>query len=79
MAIEELVRCDMCGEYIAKQERTRAAAVAGMTAVALRRNQDRPESAEYLDVGPCCHDRPIGELIKLADSRRPEDASGYKA
>lgn len=63
MAIERVVRCDICGEYVAKEDRRR---------LAVRRDEDRPESAEYVDV--CVEHRKatLADLIDWADAHRVE-------
>jgi hypothetical protein len=70
MAIERVVRCDFDGEFVALADRRR---------VAVRRDEDRPESAEYVDVCLACRKRPLSELIDLADSKRPLDGNGTPA
>lgn len=70
MAIERVVRCDFDGDLVPLADRRR---------VAVRRDEDRPESAEYVDVCVTCRKRPLSDLIELADKHRPEDGSGYKA
>ena len=67
MAIERVVRCDFCGEFVALEDRRR---------VAVRRDEDRPESAEYVDVCVPHRKLTLAELIEFADKQRPEMADG---
>ena len=67
MAIERVVRCDFCGEFVSKEDRRR---------LAVRRDEDRPESAEYVDVCVPHQKLTLAELINYADGRRPEMADG---
>jgi hypothetical protein len=62
MAIEKIWKCDFDGSPIAK---------ADMRRVGVRTTEDRPDNADWLEVGPCCYGRPIGDLIaKAAEQRR---------
>ncbi len=71
MAIERVVKCDFCGELVPLADRRR---------VGVRRDEDRPESAEYVDVCVPCRKRPAADLIELADAKRPvEDGDGSPA
>lgn len=67
MAIERVVRCDFDGEYVSLEDRRR---------IAVRRDEDRPESAEYIDVCLSCRKRPIADLVEFAEKHRPKDADG---
>lgn len=62
MAIEKVYKCDLDGEFVAKDAVRR---------VGVRIIEDRPENADWLEVGPCCYGRPIGDLMaKAAEQRR---------
>lgn len=62
MAIEKAYRCDLDGEYVAREDVRR---------VGVRIIDDRPDNADWLEIGPCCHKRPIGDLMdKAAEQRR---------
>jgi len=63
MAIEKVYRCDLDGERIANGDVRR---------VGVRTVEDRPDAAEWVDIGPCCHARPISDLL----GRVVEAASG---
>jgi hypothetical protein len=61
MAIEKVYRCDLDGELTTKDAIRR---------VGVRLTEDRPDNADWLDIGPCCYSRPIGDLIIKAAERR---------
>jgi hypothetical protein len=63
MAIERVVKCDFDGELVPLADRRR---------VAVRRDEDRPESAEYVDVCVPCRKRPLSDLIDFAEAQRPK-------
>lgn len=71
MAVERVVRCDFCGEFVAHPDRRR---------VGVRRDEDRPESAEYVDACLGCRKTvTLGQAIDLADANRPVMADGTAA
>lgn len=70
MAIERVVKCDFCGEFVPLADRRR---------VAVRADDQRPESAEYIDVCVPCRSVPVSSVIELADKKRPEMADGSPA
>lgn len=70
MAIERVVKCDFDGAFVPLADRRR---------VAVRRDEDRPESAEYVDVCVPCRKRPLSDLIELADKNRPVMDDGSPA
>ena len=62
MAIEKVYKCDLDGEFVVKDQVRR---------VGVRIIEDRPDNADWLEVGPCCHVRLVGDLIeKAAEQRR---------
>lgn len=62
MAIEKVYKCDLDGEFISKEDVRR---------VGVRVIEDRPDNADWLEVGPCCYHRPVRALIeKAAEQRR---------
>jgi len=62
MAIEKVYKCDLCGEFITKFEVRR---------VGVRIIEDRPDNADWLEVGSCCYERRLGDLMdKAAEQRR---------
>ena len=54
MAVEKVYRCDLCGELVERGELVRAG---------VRKLDDRPEDADNVDVGPCCGEKPIVDLV----------------
>jgi len=71
MAIERVVRCDSCGEYVKLEDRRR---------IGVRRDEDRPESADWVDLCPQCRDKHnVTWLVFYAETHRPEDGNGDPA
>ena len=54
MAVEKVYKCDLCGEFTDRAELRR---------LAVRTLEDRPEDADMVDVGPCCKDRPVSDVL----------------
>lgn len=54
MAVEKVYRCDLCGEFVERGELKR---------LGVRGLDDRPEDADNVDVGPCCGEKPIVDVI----------------
>ena len=67
MAIERVVRCDLCGDLVALPDRRR---------VAVRRDEDRPESAEYVDVCVGHRNATVAMILEYADAHRLVMADG---
>ena len=62
MAIVKLYECDLCQKRVQKEDVRR---------VGVRLIEDRPDNADWLLIGPCCHSQVIGVLMeKAADQRR---------
>lgn len=61
MAVEKVFVCDLCGVQCPRSELTR---------LGVRGYDDRPEDADYVDVGPCCQVRPVSEVITIAADMR---------
>ncbi len=57
MAVVKQYRCDLCGELATKSEIRR---------IGVRRDEDRTDGATWVDVGPCCHMKPISEFLVKA-------------
>lgn len=57
MAVERAYKCDLCGEFASKDDVRR---------VLVRHVEDRPDGAAWMEVGPECHGRPIGDLLMKA-------------
>ena len=64
MAIEHVrkLRCDLCGEYETLTERRR---------FGVRRDEDRPEDTQWVDVCKPCRERPhaLDAVIVVAEKR----------
>jgi hypothetical protein len=57
VAVEKVYKCDLCG----------TAAQRGELAVArVGTADDRPEDAQRVDIGPCCHQRPVSDMLATA-------------
>jgi hypothetical protein len=54
MAVEKVYKCDLCGEFVERGELVR---------LGVRKLDDRPEDADTVDVGPCCGEKPIVDVI----------------
>jgi hypothetical protein len=54
MAVEKSFKCDVCGEFIRRDQ---------VAVVRVGTLEDRPEACDRLDVGPCCHARPVSDLL----------------
>jgi hypothetical protein len=54
MAVEKVYKCDLCGEFVPRDALRR---------LGVRTLDDRPEDADQVDVGPCCHSRPVSDVI----------------
>ena len=67
MAVEKVYRCDLCGEYVTRDALKRAG---------VRGLDDRPEDADTVDIGPCCHTRPVADLLIHAAQLRREIIDG---
>lgn len=61
MAIERVYKCDLCGEFVAKPDVRR---------IGVRITEDRPDNADWLEVGPCCRKRELGDLLDKAEEQR---------
>lgn len=62
MSVEKVYKCDLCGEYVHRDVVRR---------LAVRTMDDRPEDADNVDVGPCCYQRPVNDvLLHGAELRR---------
>ena len=67
MAVEKVWKCDLCGEFVHKDLLRR---------VAVRTVEDRPDAADWVDIGPECHQRPVSELLVLAAEQRRVTENG---
>lgn len=54
MAVEKVYRCDLCGEFVDRKELKR---------LGVRGLDDRPEDSDTVDVGPCCGEKPVLDVI----------------
>ena len=70
MAVEQAYRCDLCGEYVHRD---------ALRKLAVRNISDRPEDGDRVDVGPCCYDRPVRDVIAHAAQLREATANGTAA
>ena len=62
MAVSKIYLCDLCGG-----EQPRAA----LMRLGVRGLDDRPEDADNVDVGPCCRDKPVSDVLAIgADMRQ---------
>ena len=61
MAVEKVWKCDLCGEFVSTDVLRR---------LGVRTVEDRPEMAEWVDVGPECHERPLSDVLVLAAEKR---------
>lgn len=62
MAVSKVYTCDLCGQPAER---------AGLARLGVRGLDDRPEDADNVDVGPCCRDKPVSDVLALAaDARR---------
>ena len=57
MAVEKVYTCDLCGQTRPRGELMR---------LGVRGLDDRPEDAENIDVGKCCLDKPVSEVLTMA-------------
>lgn len=64
MAVEKVYKCDLCGEYVHKQN---------VAVVRVGTIEDRPEACTRLEVGPECADRPVRELLAKAGGMAEEE------
>jgi hypothetical protein len=61
VAVEKVYRCDLCGEMVARDQLVR---------LGVRRLDDRPEDADMVEVGPCCGQRPVLDVIAHGEGLR---------
>ena len=67
MAVEKVYKCDLCGEFVHKDALRR---------VGVRTIDDRPDAADWVDVGPCCYSRPLSDVILHAARQREVAENG---
>lgn len=67
MAIEKIYKCDLDGEFVTRENVRR---------VGVRLIADRPDNADWLEIGPCCYHRPISELMMKAALQRKSVEDG---
>jgi hypothetical protein len=67
MGVRKVYGCDLCG-----QERDRG----DLTRLGVRGLDDRPEDADNVDVGPCCQDKPVSDVLAIARDAREEVVNG---
>lgn len=67
MAVEKVWKCDLCGEFAHKDAIRR---------LAVRTVADRPEDADWVDVGPCCYQQPVSDVLTLAAEQRRVTENG---
>lgn len=60
MAVEKVFKCDLCGEFVTKDE---------LATVRVGLREWRPEDYVVVDVGRCCAGRPIADLIAHAQAQ----------
>jgi len=70
MAVEKVYKCDLCGEFVQRDELVR---------FGVRWLADRPEDADTVEVGPCCGERPVIDVIAHAKRVREEIVNGVPA
>jgi hypothetical protein len=61
VAVEKVYRCDLCGEMVARDQLVR---------LGVRRLDDRPEDADMVEVGPCCGQRLVLDVIAHGEGLR---------
>ena len=62
MAVSKVYVCDLCGQVRPRGELMR---------LGVRGLDDRPEDADNVDVGVCCRDKPVSDVLALGlDMRR---------
>ena len=61
MAVEKVWKCDLCGEFVG---------TASLRRVGVRTVEDRPDAADWVDVGPCCHDALLSVVLTQAGLQR---------
>ena len=62
MAIEKTYKCDLSGEFVTKEE---------LVTFRVGLRDWRPEDYVLVDVGRCCHDKTVTDLMEHA-ATRPE-------
>ena len=67
MSVEKVYKCDLCGEY-----RTRG----DLMRLGVRGLDDRPEDVDNVDVGTCCRDKPVSDVIVLGQDLRRVAVNG---
>jgi hypothetical protein len=61
VAVEKVYRCDLCGEMVERGQLVR---------LGVRKLDDRPEDADVVEVGPCCGQRPVLDVIAHGEGLR---------
>ena len=57
MAVEKVYTCDLCGQPRARADLRR---------FGVRSLDDRPDDVYNVDVGPCCREKPISDVLAFA-------------
>ena len=62
MGVEKVYTCDLCGQQRPRDQLMR---------LGVRGLDDRPEDADNVDVGLCCRERPVSDVLAIGlDARR---------
>ena len=61
MAVEKVWKCDLCGEFVPRDALRR---------LGVRTVDDRPDAADWVDIGPECHERPVSDVLVIAAEQR---------
>ena len=67
MGVSKVYLCDLCGQPRERGELTR---------LGVRGLDDRPEDADNVDVGPCCRDKPVSDVVALGRDMRQLAVNG---
>ena len=67
MAVSKVYSCDLCDQEWPRAELMR---------LGVRGLDDRPEDADNVDVGPCCHGKPVDDVLAVAAAARQVAVNG---
>ena len=67
MGVSKVYTCDLCGQSWERAELMR---------LGVRHPEDRPEDADYVYVGGCCHDKPVSHVLKIGAEMRSQVVNG---
>lgn len=60
MALEKVYKCDLCGEFTDKNK---------SSVLRVGKRDWRPEDCVVLDIGPCCTEKPVSDVLAVAAER----------